>query len=106
MAANLDQKLRLPHINFRVRLHAANMRHGTNGFISLSEEGVRQLRPVLKPRTWVPRASTLPPDHRGRDEYTKSEASYLTDRSKQERTAKQQREDGYSAVGLVICTDL
>ena len=31
MAGNFDRKLRLPRIHFRVLLHAANMRHGTNG---------------------------------------------------------------------------
>ena len=34
-AGNFDRKLRLPRIHFRVLLHAANMRHGTNGFTSL-----------------------------------------------------------------------
>ena len=36
MAGNLDRKLRLP----RFLLHAANMRHGTNGFTSLPKEDV------------------------------------------------------------------
>src|SRR5215510_2723362 len=27
---------------------------------------IRRLRPGLNPRTWVPKASTLPPDHRSR----------------------------------------
>ena len=40
MAGNFDRKLRLPRIHFRVLLHAANMRHGTNGFTSLPKEGV------------------------------------------------------------------
>ena len=39
MAGNFDRKLRLPRIHFRVLLHAANMRHGTNGFTSLPKEG-------------------------------------------------------------------
>ena len=73
MAGNLDGKLRLLRIHFRVLLHDANMRHGTNGFTSLPKEGVlrifsiwkiRRLRPGLNPRTWVPKASTLPLDHR------------------------------------------
>ena len=60
---------------FRDLLHAANLRHGTDGFTSLPKEGVlrifpplkiRRLRPGLKPRTWVPKASTLPLDHRSR----------------------------------------
>ena len=32
--------VRLPRINFRLLLHAANMRHGTNCFTSLPKEGV------------------------------------------------------------------
>jgi hypothetical protein len=49
------------------------MRHGTDGFTSPPKEGVlrifsplkiRRLRPGLNPRTWVPKASTLPLDHR------------------------------------------
>ena len=35
VAGNLDRKLRLPRLHFRILLHAANMRHGTNGFTSL-----------------------------------------------------------------------
>ena len=71
MAGNFDRKLRLPRIHFRVLLHAANMRHETNGFTSLPKEGVlRIFSPwkiwVLNPRTWLPKASTLPLDHRSR----------------------------------------
>ena len=53
-------------------LHAANLRHGTEDFTSPPEEGVLRiffalkigrLRPGLNPRTWVPKASTLPLDH-------------------------------------------
>ena len=63
------------HGTFRDLLHAANLRHGTHGFTSLPKEGVlrifpplkiRRLRPGLNPRTWVPKASTLPLDHRSR----------------------------------------
>ena len=43
MTGNFDRKLRLPHIQFRVLLHAANMRHGTNGFTSLPKEGVLRI---------------------------------------------------------------
>jgi hypothetical protein len=48
---------------------------GHDGFYFPSEEGVlrifspwkiRRLRPGLNPRTWVPKASTLPLDHRSR----------------------------------------
>ena len=58
---------------FRDLLHAANLRHGTDGFTSPLNEGVqrifsplkiRRLRPGLNPRTWVLKASTLPLDHR------------------------------------------
>jgi hypothetical protein len=50
-------------------------RHGTDGFTSSPKDGVlkifsarkvRRLRPGLNPRTWVPKASTLPLDHRSR----------------------------------------
>jgi hypothetical protein len=50
-------------------------RHGTDGFTSPPKEGVlriffarkiRGLRPGLNPRTWVPKTSTLPLDHRSR----------------------------------------
>ena len=40
MAGNLDRKLRLPRLHFRVLLHDANMQHGTNGFTSLPKEDV------------------------------------------------------------------
>jgi hypothetical protein len=68
-------RIRLPH-NSRDLLHTANLRHGTGGFTSPPKEGVlrifsplkiRQLRPGLNPRTWIPKASTLPLDHRSRD---------------------------------------
>ena len=67
-------RIRLPR-NSRDLLHAANLRHGTDGFTSPPKEGVlriffplkiRRLRPGLNPRTWVPKASTLPLDHRSR----------------------------------------
>ena len=48
MAGNFDRKLRLPHIHFRVLLHAANMRHGTNIFTSLPKEGVLRIFFALK----------------------------------------------------------
>ena len=56
--------------NSRDLLHAANLRHGTDGFTSPPKEGVlrifsplkiRWLRPGLNPWTWVPKASTLTP---------------------------------------------
>jgi len=61
---------------FRDLLHAANLRHGTDGFTSTLQEGVlrifsplniRRLRPGLNPLTWVIKASTLPLDHRSRN---------------------------------------
>ena len=51
MAGNFDRKLRLPRIHFPVLLHAANMRHGTNGFTSLPKEGVLRIFFALKIRT-------------------------------------------------------
>ena len=63
------------HASFRDLLHAVNLRHGTDGFTSPPKEGVlrffspwkiRRLRPGSNPRTWVPKVSTLPLDHRSR----------------------------------------
>ena len=65
-------KFRLPH-KFMDLLHAANLRHGTDGFTSPPKEGVlriffalkiRRFRLGLNPRTWVLMASTLTLDHR------------------------------------------
>jgi hypothetical protein len=56
------------HSNCRVLLHAAKLRHGTDGFTSPPKEGmlrifsprkIRRFRPSLNPRTWVPEASML-----------------------------------------------
>jgi hypothetical protein len=56
-------------------LHAVKLRHGTDGFNSPPKEGalriffalkIRRLRPGANPRTRVPKASTLPLDHRSR----------------------------------------
>ena len=67
-------RIRLP-LNCRDLLHAANLRQGTDGFTSPPKEGVlrifsplkiRRLRQGLNPRTWVPKANTLPLDHRSR----------------------------------------
>ena len=68
-------KFRLPR-KFMDLLHAANLRHGTDGFTSPPKEGllrifftlkkIRRLRPGLNPRTWVLKAITLPLDHRSR----------------------------------------
>ena len=71
MFRQISSRIRLPR-NSRDLLHAANLRHGTDCFTSLPTEGVlrifsplkiRRLRPGLNPRTWVPKASTLPLDH-------------------------------------------
>ena len=43
MDCNFDRNLRHPRIHFRVILHSANMRHGTNGFTSLPKEGVLRI---------------------------------------------------------------
>jgi hypothetical protein len=72
MFRQISSRIRLPR-NSRDLLHSANLRHGTDGFTSSPKEGVlrifsplkiRRLRPGLNPRTWVPKASTLPLDHR------------------------------------------
>jgi len=63
------------HVTFRDLSHAVKLRHGTDGFTSPTKEGVlriffalkiRRLGPGVNPRTWVPKASTLPLDHRSR----------------------------------------
>jgi len=74
MFRQISSRIRLPH-NSRDLLHAANLRHGTDGFTSPPKEGVLRifsplkiqgLWPGLNLRTWVPKASTLPLDHRSR----------------------------------------
>jgi hypothetical protein len=75
MGRQITTTIRLPR-NCRDFLHAANLRHGTDGFTSPPKEGVlriffsplkiRRFRPGLNPQTWVPKASTLPLDHRSR----------------------------------------
>jgi hypothetical protein len=74
MFRKISSRIRLPP-NSRDLLHAANLRYGTDGFTSPSKKGVlrnfsplkiRWLRPGLNPRTWVPKASTLPIEHRSR----------------------------------------
>ena len=72
MFQKISSRIRLPR-NSRDLLHAANLRHGADGFTSPPKEGVlkifsplkiRRLRSGLNPRTWAPKASTLPLDHR------------------------------------------
>jgi hypothetical protein len=64
----ISPRIRLPR-NSRNLLHAANLRYGTDVCNSPPKEGVlkifsllkiRRLRPGLNPRTWIPKASTLP----------------------------------------------
>jgi len=61
------------HVTFRDLLHVVKLRHGTDGFTSPPKEGVlriffalkfRRLRPGANTRSWVPKASTLPLEHR------------------------------------------
>jgi hypothetical protein len=56
-------------VTFRDLLHAIKLRHGTDGF-TFAEDfftlKIRRLRPGANPRTWVPKASTLPLDHGSR----------------------------------------
>jgi len=72
MFQQISSRIQLPR-NSRDLLRAENLRHGPDGFTSSPKEGVlrifsplkiRRLRPGLNPRTWVPKASTLPLDHR------------------------------------------
>jgi hypothetical protein len=67
------------HVTFRDLLHAVKLRRGTDGFTSPPKEGVlrisfalkiRRLRLGVNPRTWVPKASTLPLDHRSSFTFT------------------------------------
>ena len=56
-------------VTFRNLLRAVKLRHGTDGFTSPPKEGVLRIfffHPGANPRTWVPKASTLPLDHRSR----------------------------------------
>jgi hypothetical protein len=75
MLRQISFTIRIPR-NFKDLLHAANLQHWTYGFTSPPKEGVlrifsplkiRRLRPGLNPQTWVPKASTLPLDHRKPD---------------------------------------
>jgi hypothetical protein len=77
MFRQISSRIRLTP-NSRDLLHAANLRHGTDGCTSPPKEGVlrifsplkiRRLRPRLNPRTWVPKASALPLDHRSRNSH-------------------------------------
>ena len=61
------------HVTFINILHAVKLRHGTDAFTFPLKEGVlriffalkiRRLRPGANPRTWVPKASRLPLEHR------------------------------------------
>ena len=61
------------HVTFRDLLHAVKLRHGPDSFTFPPKECVlriyfalkiRRLRPGANPRTWLPKASTLPLDHR------------------------------------------
>ena len=70
--------LKMPdfHVIFTDLLHAVNLRHEDKGLYFPSEgrcaedffalKKIRRLRAGLNPRTWVPKASTLPLDHRSR----------------------------------------
>jgi len=80
MFQQISSRIRLPR-KPRDLSRAENLRHGTDGFTSPPKEGVlrifsplkiRRLRPGLNPRTWVPKASTLPLDHRSRSSSTSS----------------------------------
>jgi hypothetical protein len=64
MFRQISPRLRHPP-HCRDLLRAANLRHGTDGFTSPLKEGVLRIFFALKnSRTWVPKARTLPLDHR------------------------------------------
>jgi hypothetical protein len=63
------------HVTFRELLHAVKLRHVTDGFTFPLKKGVLRIFFILKiprlwpdsnPRTWVPKTSTLPLEHRSR----------------------------------------
>ena len=72
--------LKMPdfHVTLRDLLHAANLRHGKKRLYFPSEgrraeeffrpENFNGFRPGMNPRTWVPKASTLPLDQRSRSQ--------------------------------------
>ena len=77
--------LKMPdfYVTFRDLLHAANLRHGTNGFTSLPKEGVLRIFFALKKSdgfSQVWKASTLPLDHRSRYTTIGIAASKFADR--------------------------
>ena len=68
-------------LHLGIFLHVVKLRHGTDGFTLPTKEGVlriffalkiRLLRPGANPRTWVPKASTLPLVHRSRQTSSKA----------------------------------
>jgi hypothetical protein len=69
------------HVNRRVLLHAANLRHGTDGFTSPPKEGIlwiffaRKIRRLRTRELGYQRSACLPLDHRSR--YVKQEKSTL-----------------------------
>ena len=89
----ISSRIRLPR-NSRDLLHAAYLRHGTDGFTSPPKEGVlrifspliiRRIRSGLNPRTWVPKASTLPLDHRSRSLHSTAQKSSRFHRTKKKK---------------------
>jgi hypothetical protein len=77
MFRQISPRMRIPH-NSKDLLHAANLWHGRDSFTSPLKEGVLRiflplkiwrLWPGLNLRTWVPKASTLPLDHRSHSYY-------------------------------------
>ena len=73
------------HVTFRNLLHDVKLRHGADVFTSPPKEGVlmiffvlkiRRLWPGANPRTWVPKASTLPED--GRSRFSSWHATFCT----------------------------
>ena len=82
----ISSRIRLPRNSNVNLLHAANLRHGTDGSASPPKEGVlrifsplkiRRLRSGLNPRTWVPKASTLPLSYKIKQKHTKHTTIYI-----------------------------
>jgi hypothetical protein len=77
------------YVTFRNLLHVVKLRYETDDFTSPPKEGMlRIFRPGANPRTWVPKASTLPLDHRSRisQGYCRLLADGIDDREEDLRT--------------------
>ena len=109
--------LKMPkfHVTFSDLLHAVNLRHGIEGFTSPPKEGmlrifslwkIRRLRSGLNPRTWVPKASTLPLDHRSRYESDFVECIWKKDLRLWKKQNFLLQENGEPRTGIMILAEI